>query len=224
MALVDELKHELHTARRDSGEYERLRAQIMGEAYAATVRALSNAISARDAYMGRHAERVAAYGELIAKAVDGDLVDDPQVEFGFLLHDIGKLAVPDTVLNKRGPLSPREWRLVRRHPQIGYDILRDIDFLDRARCVVLYHHERWDGRGYPEQLDGDSIPLEARVFAVADALDAMTSARPYRAEVSFGEARDEIERGAGAQFDPHVVQALGDVPDDEFERVRRAKG
>jgi ribonuclease P protein subunit RPR2 len=224
MALVDELKHELHNARRESGELERLRSKFMGEAYAATVRALSNAISARDAYMGRHAERVAEYGELIASAVDRDLVDDPQVEFGFLLHDIGKLAVPDTVLNKRGPLSPREWRLIRRHPQIGFDILREIDFLDRARCVVLYHHERWDGRGYPEQLTGDSIPLEARVFAVADALDAMTSERPYRPEVSFGEAREEIERGSGAQFDPHVVKALATVPDEEFEGIRRTKG
>src|SRR5918992_1314334 len=193
MALVDELKHELHSARRESADYERLRAQIMGEAYAATVRALSNAISARDAYMGRHAERVAEYGELIATAVDRNLVKDPQVEFGFLLHDIGKLAVPDNVLNKRGPLSPREWRLIRRHPQIGYDILADIDFLDRARGVVLHHHERWDGRGYPEQLGGDSIPLEARVFAVADALDAMTSERPYRDRVGLGEAREEIE-------------------------------
>jgi HD-GYP domain-containing protein (c-di-GMP phosphodiesterase class II) len=224
MALVDELKHELHTARRESGEYERLRSQLMGEAYAATVRALSNAISARDAYMGRHAERVAEYGELIATAVDRELVQDPQVEFGFLLHDIGKLAVPDTVLNKRGPLSPREWRLIRRHPQIGYDILREIDFLDRARCVVLYHHERWDGRGYPEQLTGDKIPLEARVFAVADALDAMTSARPYREPVSFTRAREEIERGAGAQFDPGVVEALRKVPDEGFERIRKAKG
>jgi HD-GYP domain-containing protein (c-di-GMP phosphodiesterase class II) len=224
MALVDELKHELHSARRESADYERLRAQLMGEAYAATVRALSNAISARDAYMGRHAERVAEYGELIAKAVDRELVEDPQVEFGFLLHDIGKLAVPDTVLNKRGPLSPREWRLVKRHPEIGYEILREIEFLDRARCVVLYHHERWDGRGYPQQLAGDTIPVEARVFAVADAFDAMTSPRPYRGPVEFAAAREEIERSSGAQFDPAVVEALRSVPDEEFERIRQAKG
>jgi ribonuclease P protein subunit RPR2 len=224
MALADDLKQEPRRAGRDSGDYDRLRSKLLGEAYAATVRALSNAISARDAYMGRRAERVAGYGELIGMAVDRDLADDPQVEFGFLLHDIGKLAVPDTVLNKRGPLSPREWRLIRRHPQIGYDILRDIDFLDRARGVVLHHHERWDGRGYPEQLGGDSIPLEARVFAVADALDAMTSERPYRDRVGLGEAREEIERGAGAQFDPRVVAALGNVSDEDFERIRQAKG
>ncbi len=224
MALVDELKHELHTARRESGDYERLRAKLMAEAYAATVRALSNAIAARDAYMGRHAERVAEYGELIARQVDADLVDDPQVEFGFLLHDIGKLAVPDTVLNKRGPLAPREWRLIRRHPEIGYDILRDIDFLDRARCVVLYHHERWDGRGYPQQLSGAAIPLEARVFAVADALDAITSDRPYRAAASFRDAREELRRGAGSQFDPGVIDALDQVPDEDFEAIRRETG
>ena len=95
--------------------------------------------------MGRHAERVAAYGLRIAHAVDEMLTEDPQIEFGFLLHDIGKLAVPDQILSKRGPLSPREWRLIRRHPEIGYEMLGDIDFLDRARCVVLHHHERWDG-------------------------------------------------------------------------------
>jgi HD-GYP domain-containing protein (c-di-GMP phosphodiesterase class II) len=127
-------------------------------------------------------------------------------------------------LNKRGPLSPREWRLVKRHPEIGFEILREIDFLDRARCVVLYHHERWDGRGYPEQLEGDAIPLEARVFAVADAFDAMTSPRPYRGPVELEAAREEIERGSGAQFDPAVVEALRTVPDDEFERIRSAKG
>ena len=224
MALVDELKHELHSARRESADYERLRAQIMGEAYAATVRALSNAISARDAYMGRRAERVAGYGELIGMAVDRDLADDPQVEFGFLLHDIGKLAVPDTVLNKRGPLSPREWRLVKRHPEIGYEILRDIDFLDRARGVVLHHHERWDGRGYPEQLGGDSIPLEARVFAVADALDAMTNNRPYRAAQSWRTAHREILAQSGKQFDPTVIAAYDEVPDERFAALREQLG
>jgi HD-GYP domain-containing protein (c-di-GMP phosphodiesterase class II) len=224
MELADDLKREPRAAGRDSGDYERLRSRLLDEAYAATVRALSNAISARDAYMGKRAERVAGYGELIGRAVDRDLVDDPQVVFGFLLHDIGKLAVPDNVLSKRGPLSPREWRLVRRHPQIGYEILRDIDFLDRARGVVLHHHERWDGRGYPGQIGGDSIPLEARVFAVADTLDAMTSERPYRERVGFGEAREEVERGSGAQFDPRVVAALAKVPDEEFERIRQAKG
>jgi HD-GYP domain-containing protein (c-di-GMP phosphodiesterase class II) len=212
----------LQAADRESADYERLRAAAMTEAYAATVKALSNAISARDAYMGRHAERVAAYGVRIAEAVDELLASDPQIEFGFMLHDIGKLAVPDQILNKRGPLTAREWRLIRRHPEIGYEILGEIDFLERARCVVLHHHERWDGRGYPHKLAGDDIPIEARVFAVADALDAMTTERPYSASVSFAEARAEIETAAGAQFDPNVVEAMHSIPDSDFERIREA--
>jgi HD-GYP domain-containing protein (c-di-GMP phosphodiesterase class II) len=222
LAILDQIKHELQEADRDSANYERLRAAAMSEAYAATVKALSNAISARDAYMGRHAERVAAYGLCIAQAEDELLAADPQIEFGFLLHDIGKLAVPDQILNKRGPLTAREWRLIRRHPEIGYEILGDIDFLDRARCVVLHHHERWDGRGYPQKLHGGDIPIEARVFAVADALDAMTSDRPYSAGVSFAEARVEIEAGAGSQFDPHVVEAMQGIPDAQFDSIREA--
>lgn len=222
MAILDQLKHELRNARRESADYESMRAEIMSAAYAATVRALSNAICARDSYLGKHAERVTAYGLRIAQEVEPELTADDQVEFGFLLHDIGKLAVPDGVLNKRGPLNPREWRLIRRHPEIGHEILREIEFLDRARKVVLCHHERWDGRGYPHHLAGDDIPLEARVFAVADAFDAMTSDRPYRAGIAFDQARTELERGSGSQFDPRVIEALRQVPDEELEQIRRA--
>src|SRR5581483_3346341 len=153
---------------RETFKQERARAQELRASYAATVRALANAVEARDAYTGKHAERVAAYGLEIAAAVGLKLTDGPQIEFGFLLHDVGKVAIPDAILFKPEPLSTEESALMQRHTVIGADIVADIDFLGSARDVVRSHHERWDGKGYPDGLSGDEIPLAARVFAVAD--------------------------------------------------------
>jgi putative nucleotidyltransferase with HDIG domain len=203
---------------REIFKQERRRAQELRRSYKATVLALANAVEARDAYTGRHAQRVAAYGLRVAHAAGTDV--DPQVEFGFLLHDIGKVAVPDAILFKPGPLSDEERALVRKHPVIGAEILRHVDFLDEAKVVVRHHHERWDGGGYPDGLAGDAIPAAARVFAVADALDALTTERPYRAAVRFAEARRVIRAGAGSQFDPEIVDAYESVPDDAFVRIR----
>jgi ribonuclease P protein subunit RPR2 len=150
--------------------------------------------------------------------------DHPEIEFGFLLHDIGKVAVPDAILYKADALSPEERALVARHPVIGWEILRDVEFLGEAKAVVRSHHERWDGGGYPDGLAGEEIPLAARVFAVADALDALTTDRPYRPAASLAEARAAIAAGAGTQFDPAVVAALARVPDAELERVRADVG
>src|SRR5919197_1612566 len=135
---------------RETFKQERARAQQLRKSYMATVRALSNAVEARDAYTGKHAERVAAYGLEIARAGGLTLADDPQTEFGFLLHDIGKVAIPDAILFKPEPLSPHERALMERHPVIGFEILADIDFLGEAKVVVRPHHERWDGKGYPD--------------------------------------------------------------------------
>jgi putative nucleotidyltransferase with HDIG domain len=203
---------------REIFKQERQRAQELRRSYKATVLALANAVEARDAYTGRHAQRVAAYGLRVAHAAGADV--DPQVEFGFLLHDIGKVAVPDAILFKPGPLSEDERALVRMHPEIGAEILRHVDFLDEAKVVVRHHHERWDGGGYPDGLTGDAIPAAARVFAVADALDALTTERPYRAAVRFSEARRVIRAAAGSQFDPEIVAAYESVPDDAFVRIR----
>jgi len=186
------------------------------------VRALSNAVEARDAYTGQHAERVAAYGMRIGRAVGLEV--DPQTEFGFLLHDVGKVAVPDSILFKTGKLTAEEYALIERHPVIGSEILREVEFLAEAVQVVRHHHERWDGTGYPDGLRGEEIPLSARVFAVADALDALTTDRPYRPAVGFPEARAEIARGAGTQFDPSVVAAYDTLPDEEFARLRDGAG
>jgi putative nucleotidyltransferase with HDIG domain len=203
---------------REIFKQERNRAQELRRSYKATVLALANAVEARDAYTGKHAQRVAAYGLRIAHAAGVEV--DPEVEFGFLLHDIGKVAVPDAILFKPGPLTPEERALMIKHPQIGSEILRHIDFLDDAKVVVLHHHERWDGQGYPDGLAGEEIPLQARVFALADTLDALTTDRPYRPACGWAEARQAIRAEAGAQFDPAIVAAYETLPDEAFARIR----
>ena len=144
------------------------------------MRALSNAVEARDAYTGKHAERVAAYGIEIARALGLARPDAPEMEFGFLLHDIGKVAIPDAILYKPSALTEEERELMARHPAIGAEIVGGIEFLEEAAKVVRSHHERWDGTGYPDGLAGEEIPIAARVFAVADVFDALTTDRPYR--------------------------------------------
>jgi ribonuclease P protein subunit RPR2 len=190
----------------------------------ATVRALSNAVEARDAYTGKHAERVAAYGLQIARVAGMRISDDPQIEFGFLLHDAGKVAVPDAILFKPGPLTAAERAIIEQHPVTGYEIVRDIDFLGAARDVIRSHHERWDGAGYPDGLAGTDIPLSARVFAVADTLDALTTNRPYRRASSFAKARAMIMRDSGSHFDPEVILAYEKLPDSGLERIRKEIG
>ena len=205
---------------RETFKQERARAQELKRSYRATVRALANAVEARDAYTGKHAERVAAYGLEIASAVGMDLTDSPEIEFGFLLHDVGKVAVPDAILFKTSRLTETEYALIAQHPLIGWEILREIEFLGEAKLVVRHHHERWDGSGYPDGLSGEGIPLAARVFAVADTLDALTTDRPYRPASDLSVARREIRRSTGTQFDPTVAEAFDGVPDARFAELR----
>jgi HD-GYP domain-containing protein (c-di-GMP phosphodiesterase class II) len=205
---------------REVFKQERARAQELRNSYKATVQALSNAVEARDAYTGKHAERVTAYGIALAHAIGLDTDRVQGIEFGFLLHDVGKVAVPDAVLFKKSALSDDEFFLIAQHPIIGSEILRDVDFLGEGKLVVRHHHERWDGRGYPDRLSGDEIPLAARVFALADALDALTSDRPYRQAAGFEVAREEIRSSAGTHFDPSVVAAYETIPDDRFAELR----
>jgi len=209
---------------RETFKQERARSQQLRESYMLTVRALASAVEARDAYTGRHAERVAAYGLQLAKACELRLTEQPEIEFGFLLHDVGKVAVPDAILFKPGPLTPTERMVIEQHPITGSEIVRDIAFLGSARDVIRSHHERWDGGGYPDGVAGEQIPLSARIFAVADALDALTTQRPYRNPSSFSEARTIIEREAGAHFDPDVIDAFRSIPDEAIEEMRRSVG
>ena len=205
---------------REVFKQERSRAAEMRESYKATVRALSNAVEARDAYTGKHAERVTAYGIALAQATGLNTDMLPELEFGFLLHDVGKVGVPDAILFKPGSLSQDEFALIAQHPVIGSEILRDVEFLGDGKLVVRHHHERWDGRGYPDRLAGDEIPLPARIFAVADALDALTTDRPYRRGTRFARAREEIRNHAGTQFDPDVVAAFDTISDETFAELR----
>ncbi len=209
---------------RETFKAERARAEEVTASYVATVRALTNAVEARDAYTGKHAERVAAYGLELAKRIDPGLAANQQVEFGFLLHDVGKVAIPDGILHKPEPLADEEQILMRRHVIIGFEILAGIEFLGEAAQIVRSHHERWDGAGYPDGLAGEDIPLAARVFSVADSLDAITTDRPYRQGVSLAKARVEIASESGTQFDPAVVDALAEIPDDVLEGIRGDSG
>ncbi|MFL5918853.1 MAG: HD-GYP domain-containing protein [Gaiellaceae bacterium] len=205
---------------RETFKEERARAQELRDSYVATVRALTHAVEARDAYTGKHAERVAAYALEIGAAIGQRWAGSPEVEFGFLLHDIGKVAVPDSILHKPEPLTGPEREVIKQHPVTGWEIVRQVDFLGAASDVVRHHHERWDGDGYPDGLKGEEIPLTARVFAVADTFDALTTTRPYRKASPIAEARVLIQEERGSQFDPAVVDAFGDMPDDLFERIR----
>jgi putative nucleotidyltransferase with HDIG domain len=204
---------------REAFKQERTRSQQLQRYYMATVRALSNAVEARDAYTGKHAERVTAYGIEIARALGLPLADAPEIEFGFLLHDVGKVAIPDAILYKPGALTENERALMAQHPLIGAEIVRGIEFLGEAAEVVRSHHERWDGRGYPDGLRGEEIPLAARVFAVADVLDALTTDRPYRAASPLSMARAMIVAESGKQFDPRVVDAFSSIDDETYARI-----
>ncbi len=177
-------------------------------AYAATVQALASAVEAKDAYTGGHLTRVTAYGTAACRALGGHLAATPGLEYAFLLHDLGKIGVPDAVLNKAGPLTDEEWALMREHPAIGLRILEGVPHMDVVRAVVYSHHERWDGAGYPEGLKGEQIPLAARVFAAVDAFDAITTDRPYRVAASLDEALHRLREASGSQFAPDAVDAI----------------
>jgi HD-GYP domain-containing protein (c-di-GMP phosphodiesterase class II) len=204
---------------RETFKQERARSQQLQRSYMATVRALSNAVEARDAYTGKHAERVAAYGMEIIRALDVPLAEDPATEFGFLLHDVGKVAIADAILYKPGPLTLEERAVMEQHPVIGSEIVREIDFLGDAASVVRSHHERWDGTGYPDRLAGEEIPIAARVFAVADVLDALTTDRPYRPASPIPVAREMIVADAGSHFDPQAITAFERIPDERFRQI-----
>ncbi|MDX6676339.1 MAG: hypothetical protein QOE31_391 [Solirubrobacteraceae bacterium] len=209
---------------RETFMQERSRSAELRRSYMLTVRALASAVEARDAYTGRHAERVAAYGLALAEVFGMRLGDEPEIEFGFLLHDAGKVAVPDAILFKPGPLTDAERLVMQQHPVTGSEIVREIDFLGAARDVIRSHHERWDGSGYPDGLAGQDIPLSARVFAVADTLDALTTRRPYREPSTIAVAREIIDAGGGTHFDPAVIAAFHELPDSAIETIRERIG
>ncbi|MFJ8615564.1 HD-GYP domain-containing protein [Streptomyces clavifer] len=177
-------------------------------AHRATIRALVQAVDIKDGYTRGHSERVGRASELIARELGMEEERMEALRFAGILHDVGKLGVPTRILRKDGPLTPEERRVIELHPEYGHEIVRGIGFLDEARAAILHHHERLDGSGYPYGLAGDTIPEFARVVAVADAFDAMTSTRSYRRGRPVPAAVAELERCAGSQFDPQMVRAL----------------
>jgi HD-GYP domain-containing protein (c-di-GMP phosphodiesterase class II) len=181
------------------------------ETAVATMTALAEVVEAKDRSTKGHLDRTFLLGTRLAERVDAELAARPEVGYGFFLHDIGKVGIPETVLCKPGPLDPDEWEVMRAHPSIGAKIVEPIRFLADAVEIVRCHHERWDGRGYPSGLGGERIPLAARIFSVVDSFDAMTHDRPYRRAMSPGGAFEQIRNGSGTQFDPSVAATFLDM-------------
>jgi len=191
------------------------------KAHELNLRALTTALEAREHGTERHCERVARYTELLARRVGIDDTYIKDIVRGALLHDIGKIGVRDSILLKPGKLTSEEEKEVKKHPLIGANILKGIDYFARAIEVVLYHHERWDGKGYPFGLSGEKIPLSARIFSVVDAFDAMTTDRPYRKKMSIEDAVKELKKCAGSQFDPKIVEAFLSIPIEIWRNVQK---
>jgi putative nucleotidyltransferase with HDIG domain len=194
--------------------------EVLQHTYHSTLMALGTALDSRDADSDWHSLRVTLYALRLARQVGISRPQATVVEQGALLHDIGKIGVPDALLRKPGPLTPDEWLLMRKHPEIGFRILSGIRFLQEAAVLVLHHHERYDGTGYPSGLRGEEISLGARIFAIADTLDCMTSVRPFQAATSYEAACQEIRRVAGSQLDPGLVDAFLQIPLDDWKEVR----
>jgi len=188
--------------------------------YDETLHALGGALDLRDNETGDHSERVTRYSLEMARRMMCDELELGQIARGARLHDIGKIGVPDSVLLKPAKLTAEETEIMRKHVRIGYDMVREISFLSSAAQIVLTHHEFYDGSGYPQGLIGKEIPLGARIFSVADTLDAMLSDRPYRTALPFQTAREEIIRCSGSQFDPDVVKAFLSISEEVWAQIR----
>jgi response regulator RpfG family c-di-GMP phosphodiesterase len=193
----------------------------IGQIYDETLEALGMALDLKDGATAGHARRVTRYCLEIAKAMGCPAEEMIQFQRGAYLHDVGKIAIPDAILLKPAALTPDELSVMWAHPYIGYEFVGRISFLSEAAEIVLTHHERFDGSGYPQKLLADDIPLGSRIFAIADTLDAMTSDRPYRRALPFSAAREEIMDQSGRQFDPRVVNAFFSIPEQVWETIRK---
>jgi HD-GYP domain-containing protein (c-di-GMP phosphodiesterase class II) len=195
----------------------------LAASYLSMVRTLAEVCEAKDSYTRSHLDRTYQYAMLLTQAVAPGYAARAEIGYGFLLHDIGKVGIPESVLNKPGPLTDEEWAVMRSHPILGVNLVRPLRFLGDAVGIIRSHHERWDGKGYPEGLAGEDIFLPARIFMLADTFDAMTTDRPYRRALPIHVALEEVERHAGTQFDPELAAAWVRIV-EERERVNAGSG
>lgn len=177
----------------------------------ATIEALATAVEVKDVTTGHHVRRVKELAINCMEQIDPGLARNEEVSYGFVLHDVGKIGVPDSILGKEGPLTDAEWAVMRGHPEMGLKIVEPLGFSPFATDVILDHHERWDGSGYPAGLERDEIPLTARVFAIADSYDAMTSDRPYRAAMDKPHVLEQLREAGGRLYDPEVTEVFIDL-------------
>jgi len=217
---ADSSKEEVRRLKKELALHLR-RSRELEEAYDTTLENFMAALDLRDVETYGHSKTVARYSHVLAGACGiRDAARLDSIGKGALLHDAGKMAIPDAILKKPGPLAPKEWDVIRKHPAVGYGIVRDVKLVPEVGNIILCHHERYDGKGYPKGLAGEKIPLEARIFAVADTLDAVTSHRPYRAPRDFKAARRELKDNAGGQFDPKVVDVFCGTDLAVWEKIR----
>jgi HD-GYP domain-containing protein (c-di-GMP phosphodiesterase class II) len=213
--LLEALSHQVAIAVENSRLYETLKRGFFD-----TVEALAEAIEKKDHYTGGHTKRVVHYSMCVAKYMSLTPAELENVRLGALLHDVGKIGIEDSILKKQSPLTDAEWQVMQTHPGLGYDIMNRVESLKDVMGGMHFHHERWDGKGYPQGLKGEQIPLIARIIAVADAYDAMVSTRPYRKGIDAKIAFEEIVKNRGTQFDPVVVDAFIQA----FQREKMGKG
>jgi HD-GYP domain-containing protein (c-di-GMP phosphodiesterase class II) len=217
---VENYRHHLEEIVAEQTQQLRESLRQIERSYDHTLEVLGAAIDLRDSPTAGHSRRVFLYSIEIAKKMGGLEKQMRNIAMGAWLHDIGKLAISDAILLKPGPLTDKEREIMQRHAQIGYDLVRGIPFLAEAAEIIFAHHERCDGSGYPRGLKATEIPVGAKIFAVADTFDAMTSDRPYRRALPFKVSREVIERGAGMLYDPHVANIFLNIPEETWEAVR----
>jgi HD-GYP domain-containing protein (c-di-GMP phosphodiesterase class II) len=222
VAFARDLKSLYRQERERARELEQA-LERLSDSYLSTMESLAVLVEAKDESTRRHLDRSRDLALELTRRVAPELAERPEIGWGYRLHDIGKVAIAERILTKRGDLTPSEWLEMRTHPEVGAQIVAPLRFLGEAVLVIRHHHERYDGSGYPHGLRGEAIPAAARIFSVVDAFDAITNDRPYRKARSTEDAIEEIVRRAGSQFDPEVVEVfvrMMENPPSDLTRTR----